>query len=53
MASLSGFRPLSVEQLLEAVERLSPAEHRHVECRMSKELSYFDPTYSTADVTDH
>ena len=35
MASLSGFRPLSVDQLLEAVERLSPAERREFHHRLT------------------
>ena len=35
MASLSGSRPLSVEQLLEAVERLSPAERREFRRRLT------------------
>lgn len=35
MASLSGFRSLSVEQLLEAVEQLSPAERREFRRRLT------------------
>ena len=35
MASLSGFDPLSVEQLLEAVEHLSPAEQREFQRRLT------------------
>lgn len=34
MASLSRFRALSVEQLLEAVEQLSPAERREFQLRL-------------------
>ena len=34
MASLSGSRPLTVEQLLEAVEQLSPAERREFQHRL-------------------
>ena len=34
MAPLSGFRPLNVDQLLEAVEQLSPAERRAFQLRL-------------------
>ncbi|HBI44469.1 MAG TPA: hypothetical protein DDY78_16700 [Planctomycetales bacterium] len=34
MASLSGFRPLNVEQLLEAVEQLSPTERQAFQLRL-------------------
>jgi hypothetical protein len=34
MATLSGFRPLNVDQLLEAVEKLSPAERRAFQLRL-------------------
>jgi hypothetical protein len=35
MASLPGTGSLSVEQILEAVERLSPTEQRELQCRLA------------------